>query len=145
MGLFSGMNVSSSGMTAQRLRMDLISNNIANINTTRTDDGGPYKKKSPVFKAKNDQGFSLPNSDAQSNQVGQGVEVSSIKESSKPPKLVYNPQHPDANEEGYVEMPNIDIASEMVDMVSASRAYEANVTALNTSKQMAKSALKIGK
>lgn len=145
MGLFSGMNASSSGMTAQRLRMDLISNNIANINTTRTEDGGPYKEKSAVFRAKNSQQFSLPNSDSQNAQTGQGVEVATIRESSKPPKLVYNPQHPDANEEGYVEMPNIDIASEMVDMVSASRAYEANVTALNTSKQMAKSALKIGK
>ncbi|MBM7623527.1 flagellar basal body rod protein FlgC [Sporohalobacter salinus] len=146
MGLFNGMNVSGSGMTAQRLRMDLISNNIANINTTRTEDGGPYRKKSPVFKAKGGQKFSIPSLDSSNtSQTGQGVEVLNIKESSKPPKLVYNPQHPDANEEGYVKMPNIDIASEMVDMVSASRAYEANVTALNTSKQMFKSALKIGK
>ncbi|SJZ64015.1 flagellar basal body rod protein FlgC [Selenihalanaerobacter shriftii] len=143
MGLFGGMNISASGMTAQRLRMDLISNNIANINTTRTEDGGPYKKKSPVFKAKGQAKFSLPDVASNKGQMGQGVEVTSIKESNKPPRLVYNPNHPDANQEGYVKMPNIDIASEMVNMISASRAYEANVTALNASKKMFKSALKI--
>ncbi|MGM0471513.1 MAG: flagellar basal body rod protein FlgC [Bacillota bacterium] len=144
MGLFSGMNISGSGMTAQRLRMDLISDNIANVNTTRTEDGEPYRKKSPIFKAKSSGDFAVPNLDSERNQTGQGVEVTSIRESTKPPKLVHQPEHPDANEEGYVEMPNIDIASEMADMISASRAYEANVTSLNTSKDMFKSALKIG-
>ncbi|KXS45246.1 MAG: flagellar basal-body rod protein FlgC [Candidatus Frackibacter sp. T328-2] len=144
MGLFNGLNISASGMTAQRLRMDLISNNIANINTTRTEDGGPYKKKMPIFKAKGQTKFSLPELDTDAKGVGNGVEVSTIRESTKPPKLVYNPNHPDANEAGYVKMPNINLASQMVNMISASRAYEANVTALNSSKNMFKSALKIG-
>ncbi|MBM7555334.1 flagellar basal body rod protein FlgC [Halanaerobacter jeridensis] len=143
MSLFRGMDISASGLTAQRLRMDTISNNIANVNTTRTEDGGPYRKKMPVFasrlKAEMNNGLSSNN-----QNVGNGVEVSKIKESSQPPKLVYKPNHPDADENGYVQMPNINVVSEMTDMMSASRAYEANVTAINTSKEIVKSALQIG-
>lgn len=143
MALFNGIDISASGLTAQRLRMDVISNNIANVNTTRTEDGGPYRKKMPVFAARLQQ--EMDKNVVSSNQnVGQGVEVSKIKESSQPPKLVYKPNHPDADENGYVQMPNINVVSEMTDMMSASRAYEANVTAVNTTKQMIKSALQIG-
>jgi flagellar basal-body rod protein FlgC len=144
MGLFDGLNASATGMTAQRLRMDLISNNIANIETTRTEDGGPYRKKSPVFKARGENEFNFANLINSATKAGKGVEVEAIKESNQAPKLVYKPGHPDANEAGYVKMPNIDVSSEMVDMISASRAYEANVTALNASKNMFKSALRIG-
>ena len=142
MSLFSGIDISASGLTAQRLRMDVVSNNIANVNTTRTEEGGPYRKKMPVFKSRLQQEM---NNIANENQnIGNGVKVSQIRESSQPPKLVYKPNHPDADENGYVQMPNINIVSEMTDMISASRAYEANVTAVNTSKQMVKSALQIG-
>ncbi|GAB6137660.1 flagellar basal body rod protein FlgC [Halanaerobaculum tunisiense] len=138
MGIFTGVNISASGLTAQRLRMNTISSNLANANTTRTEDGGPYRRKIPVFKAQlNDQ----LNQDKQ--RLG-GVEVTGIKESDQPTKLVHKPNHPDANEAGYVEMPNIDTTSEMTDMISATRSYEANVTALNSAKKMARSALKLG-
>ncbi|MCK8823557.1 flagellar basal body rod protein FlgC [Fuchsiella alkaliacetigena] len=148
MGLFGGMDASASGMTAQRLRMDLTSNNIANINTTRTEDGGPYRRQAPIFKAKGEETkFKLPDlaGGGTGQQDGQGVQVEGVQKSTKPPRLVHNPEHPDADESGYVEKPNIDIASEMVDMISASRAYEANVTAVNSSKQMFNSALEIGR
>ena len=142
MSLFTGINVSASGLTAQRLRMNTISSNIANVNTTRTEDGGPYRRKMPVFAAKLDN--EIGNFTNESKQAGAGVEVTKIKESDKPPKLVYKPHHPDANEAGYVEMPNINITSEMTDIISATRSYEANVTALESAKSMAQSALKLG-
>ncbi|WP_018250104.1 flagellar basal body rod protein FlgC [Orenia marismortui] len=141
MGLFNNFNISASGLTAQRLRMDLISSNIANANTTKAEDGKPYRRKLPVFSAKLKDEINKFNT---GEDVGNGVEVSSIQESKEPYKLVYNPNHPEANESGYVEMPNINIVSEMTDMISATRAYEANVTALNSAKSMAQSALKIG-
>ena len=142
---FNSFNVSASGLTAQRLRMDTISNNIANVNTTRTPDGGPYRKEMPVFSEKKPK-FKLPNGEGPGEgQIGNGVNVVGIKKDNSPPKMVFNPDHPDANEEGYVAMPNINLVSEMVDMVEATRAYEANVTALNSSKSMAMKALEIGK
>ncbi|TDX51937.1 flagellar basal body rod protein FlgC [Orenia marismortui] len=141
MGLFNNFNISASGLTAQRLRMDLISSNIANANTTKAEDGKPYRRKLPVFSAKLKDEI---NKFDTGEDIGNGVEVSSIQESKEPYKLVYNPNHPEANESGYVEMPNINIVSEMTDMISATRAYEANVTALNSAKSMAQSALKIG-
>ena len=150
MALFNGIDISASGLTAQRLRMDLISNNIANANTTRTEDGGPYRKKMPVFASRlqeemdNISNSELNNISNNDENLGNGVKVSRIKESSQPPKLVYKPNHPDADENGYVEMPNINVVSEMTNMMSASRAYQANVTAVNTSKEMVKSALQIG-
>ncbi len=141
MGLFEGINISASGLTAQRLRMDLISSNIANVNTTKAEDGNPYKRKMPVFAAKlQDEMDKLKGEE----EMGNGVEVVSVKDSDKPYKLVHNPQHPEADQDGYVRMPNINIVEEMTDMISASRAYEANVTALNSAKSMAQSALKIG-
>ncbi len=141
MSLFTGINVSASGLTAQRLRMNTISSNIANVNTTRTEDGGPYRRKMPVFAAKLNGEMGAMN---KNEQAGDGVEVTEIKESDKPPKLAYKPHHPDANEAGYVKMPNINITSEMTDMISATRSYEANVTALESAKSMAQSALKLG-
>ena len=144
--MFSTVNVSASGLTAQRLRMDLIADNIANVNTTRTDDGIPYRRKLAIFKERNSSFTnSLASKMSGRNNTGEGVEVAGIREDNSPFKTVYKPNHPDANQDGYVEMPNINITSEMVDMISASRAYEANVTALNTSKRMAMKALEIGR
>ncbi len=144
--MFSTVNVSASGLTAQRLRMDLIADNIANVNTTRTDDGIPYRRKLAIFKERNSSFTnSLASKMSGQNNTGEGVEVAGIREDTSPFKTVYRPNHPDANQDGYVEMPNINITSEMVDMISASRSYEANVTALNTSKRMAMKALEIGR
>jgi flagellar basal-body rod protein FlgC len=145
MGLFDSFRISASALTAQRLRMDIIANNMANAETTRTAEGGPYKKEMPVF-AESRPKFMLPviSEDARST-VGDGVKVVAIKKDTAPPKLVYNPSHPDANADGYVAMPNIELVSEMVDMIEATRAYEANVTALNSSKSMAVKALEIGR
>lgn len=141
--MFSNFNISASGLTAQRLRMDTISGNIANVNTTRTDEGEPYRRKLPVFSEK-DASF-RESLKSQLNSSSRGVEVDEIAEDPSPFKEQYRPDHPDANEDGYVEMPNIDITSEMVDMIEASRAYEGNVTALNSSKDMSMKALEIGR
>ncbi|MFN2363152.1 MAG: flagellar basal body rod protein FlgC [Halarsenatibacteraceae bacterium] len=146
--MFNTFNISASGLTAQRTRMDAISDNIANVNTTRTPEGGPYRRKMPVFNARQSEDRF---SNMFRNKIGlsstasrQGVEISEIAEDQAPFKTVYDPGHPDANEEGYVEKPNVNITMEMVDMIDASRAYEANVTALDTSKNMAMRALDIG-
>jgi flagellar basal-body rod protein FlgC len=143
--MFESFNISASGLTAQRLRMDIISDNISNVNTTRTSDGGPYRRKVPVF-AEKKSSFNdlLHNKMSSGDDVGGGVRVSAITEDQSPFRMVYKPQHPDANQEGYVAKPNVNITTEMVDMISASRAYEANVTALNTSKKMIMQGLKIG-
>lgn len=144
--MFSSFNLSASGMTAQRKRMDIISDNIANVDTTRTEDGGPYRRKMPVFQEKDQANlFASVLEKNMSTKEGNGVQISSVVEDQKPFKLVHNPTHPDANEDGYVEMPNVDITTEMVDMIDASRAYEANVTAMNTLKNMATKALEIGR
>lgn len=143
--MFSNFNISASGLTAQRLRMDIISGNIANVNTTRTEDGEPYRRKMPIFREKGKSFQGIFQSKISSNQSFQGVEVDEIAEDQSPLKTVYRPDHPDANENGYVEMPNINVTTEMVDMIEASRAYEANVTALNTSKKMSMKALEIGR
>ncbi|MCK8826320.1 flagellar basal body rod protein FlgC [Natroniella acetigena] len=141
MGVFNGMNVSSSGLTAQRVRMDLISNNIANVNTTRTEDGGPYRRQVPVFATRLQDELDKFNNNS---QTGEGVKITKIAESDEPARLEYRPEHPDANQDGYVEKPNVNIVSEMTDMISATRAYEANVTALDSAKSMFESALRIG-
>ncbi|MEC9488397.1 MAG: flagellar basal body rod protein FlgC [Halanaerobium sp.] len=135
MGVFDSFNISASGMTAQRLRMDVISNNIANVNTTRTEDGGPFRRQMVVFAERGGRG----------NRTGRGVQVVGIQHSTTPLRRMYNPDHPDADADGYVLMPNVDLVKEMVDMIEASRAYEANVTALQTTKDMALKALQIGK
>lgn len=137
MGNFSSMDVSASGLFAQRVRLDVIANNIANAETTRTAEGGPYRRQQVVFSAALDN--------ARSGSKGDGVAVDGITEDNRPPRMIYQPGHPDASAEGYVAMPNVNIVEEMVDMVSASRAYEANVTALNTAKSMISAALELGK
>lgn len=149
MGLFQAIDASASGLTAERLRMDVISNNIANANTTRTAEGGPYRRQMVVFEPRSDQ-VSFEQLLTQQLQPGQldtgnGVRVTGITKDTTPFKLMYDPNHPDANQQGYVQMPNVNVVSEMVDMITASRAYEANVTAVNAAKSMAMKALDIGK
>ncbi|MFW6309130.1 MAG: flagellar basal body rod protein FlgC [bacterium] len=146
--MFSAFDTSASGLTAQRLRMDTISDNIANVNTTRTSDGEPYRRKVPVFEEKFGGRFSrLMNEELRSkgdNDQGRGVVVRGIVEDDSPLERAYRPKHPDADEDGYVSLPNIDVTSEMANMIEASRAYEANITALDTHKNMAQRAIQIG-
>ncbi|MDU2066192.1 MAG: flagellar basal body rod protein FlgC [Sporomusaceae bacterium] len=147
MGMFGAIDSAASGLTAERLRMDVISNNIANVNTTRTAEGGPYRRQLLVFEPRS-SGDSF--SDILTGKLGQsgenaGVKVVGITKDQSPLRLVYDPTHPDANRNGYVEMPNVNVVTEMVDMITASRAYEANVTTINAAKSMAQKALEIGK
>lgn len=141
MKLFKTLNISASGLTAERLRLDVVANNIANASTTRTPDGGPYQKRAVVFKEK----LVREMTNGARTYVSRGVEVGAIVRDQSPPRMVYNPSHPDANEKGFVAMPNIDLAVEMADMITATRAYEANVTVLNATKNMALKALEIGR
>lgn len=145
--MFDSFNISASGMTAQRFRMDLIADNIANVDTTRTEEGGPYRRKMPVFRERGSSPFKnmLKNHTSINPGGGNGVEVSAVVKDNTPFKMIYNPAHPDSNQDGYLAMPNVDITTEMVDMIDASRAYEANVTALNSFKSMAMKALEIGR
>ncbi len=146
MGMFGAIDAAASGLTAERLRMDVISNNLANVNTTRTPEGGAYKRKMVVFEPRAQEGMAFAK--ALSNEIeqaGDGVRVVEITADNTRGSMVYDPNHPDANLEGYVEMPNVNVVNEMVDMITASRAYEANVTAVNTAKSMAMKALDIGK
>ncbi|MGL4363396.1 MAG: flagellar basal body rod protein FlgC [Cellulosilyticaceae bacterium] len=143
MSFFGSMDVAASGMTAQRLRLDVISQNLANVDTTRTAEGGPYKRKAVLFE-------SVPTEKSFSNILGEystekGVRVSKIVNDDKAFPIVFNPTHPDADENGYVQMPNVNMVEEMTNMISASRSYEANITAFNTMKSMAVKALDIGK
>lgn len=147
MAFLSAMNICASGMTAQRMRMDVASENITNIDTTRTEAGGPYRRKMVVFESIPNEG-SFRNAlmgAAGVNQAKGGVRVAQIIEDERDLKLVYNPNHPDANEQGYVMMPNVDMLKETVDSMAASRAYDANITAFNAIKLMASKALEIGK
>jgi flagellar basal-body rod protein FlgC len=139
------MDTSASGLTAQRLRLDVISQNIANANTTRTPEGGPYRRKAVLFESvQNKESFNsiLNKYTASENN---GVRVSKIVEDNKPFPIIYDPTHPDADEKGYVQMPNVNMVEEMVNMISASRSYEANVTTFNAMKAMVSKALEIGK
>ncbi len=146
MAFLNSITISASGLTAEKLRMDIISRNIANVNTTRTANGTPYRRQVAVFQEEDRPAvFSDFLNDASRNLIGSGVKVSGIIEDKSPFKSVYDPGHPDADEKGYVKMPNIDIMTEMVNMISASRAYEANVTAINSAKGMAMKALEIGR
>lgn len=146
MAFLNSINVSASGLTAERLRMDIISRNIANANTTRTADGTPYRRQVALFApAQGQMPFSEYLANAGAGQSGGGVKVVGIEEDKTPFKLVYDPGNPDADAKGYVKMPNVDIMTEMVNMISASRAYEANVTAINSAKAMAMKALEIGR
>lgn len=150
MSMFGGIDASASGMTAERLRMDVISNNIANVNTTRTKAGGAYHRQYVVFEPRKAdmQSFSQTLSGemaAQGPQAGDGVRAVGIASDDTQGTLVYDPGHPDANAQGYVEHSNVNIVAEMVDMITASRAYEANATAVNTAKSMASKALDMAK
>ncbi len=145
MNVFSGMDISASGMTAQRTRLDIISQNIANVNTTRGADGEVYKRKSVIFQEKNYVSFD-DTLIAATGTVGKGVKITDIIEDKETEcRMVYDPSHPDADERGYVTYPNVNTVTEMTDMIDASRSYEANVTAFNASKNMQLKALDIGK
>ncbi|AKL95487.1 flagellar basal-body rod protein FlgC [Clostridium aceticum] len=147
MSIFNAINISASGLTAERLRMDVISKNIANATTTRTVNGGPYRRQVAVFKAKDTPSFSqvFSRTMGTKNSNLKGVEVVGIRNDQTPFKKVHDPGHPDADEQGYVLMPNVETVTEMANMISASRAYEANVTALNATKNMALKALELGR
>ena len=146
MGLLATMRASASALTAERLRMDVISNNVANINTTRTETGGPYKRLQPIFMPDRPDRTFLTVLRAAFGRLAppKGVFVSKLKEDTTPTKRVLDPGHPDADAEGFVEYPNVDLVQEMTDMLGATRAYEANVTVMNAAKSMALKALDIG-
>jgi len=145
MGIFNIMNTSASGLTAERLRMDVIADNIANSQTTRTEKGEAYRRKTVVF-AETKENFIVPmNITKDKLQFKGGVNVVKIAEDKSPFTMIYDPEHPDANEKGYVAMPNVNTVKEMVDMITATRAYEANATVVTNAKSMATSALSIGK
>ncbi|EOR27222.1 flagellar basal body rod protein FlgC [Clostridium sartagoforme AAU1] len=134
MGLFNTMRISASGLSAERLRMDTITSNITNATTTRGEDGKPYVRKIAVFQENLDEAKNL-----------NGVKAVGIVNDESPLKSVYDPTHPDADEDGYVLMPNVNLLNEMADMIAASRAYEANVDTLNASKSMFTKTLELGR
>jgi len=142
LGVFSAMEVAASGLSAERTRMNTVASNLANARTTRTAAGGPYKRLDPVFEA-----VGLDESTGvMANQGGVSkVKVARIQEDTRQGMMVYEPGHPDANAQGYVEYPNVNAVEEMVNMITASRAYEAGVTTIDTVKAMGRSALDIGK
>lgn len=134
MGLISMMRISASGLSAERLRMDLIADNLANANSTRTAEGGPYRRKVAIFEP-------IP----PTAQMPGGVRVVGVARDPSPPRVVYQPGHPDADANGYVTYPNVDMVHEMVDLITASRAYEANIQAFNAAKNMFLRTLDIGR
>lgn len=142
MDIFTSFDISASALKANKIRLDTISSNLANVETTSTPEGGPYKKKSVYF-----QSTPVTFKDHLRQNIDnslQGVEVSNILQDEDPPKLVYQPSHPDARDDGYVEMPNVNVIEEMVDMMNATRSYEANTTVIQSAKRMAMKALEIG-
>lgn len=147
--MFKTIDISASALTAHRLWLDVISDNLANVNTTRTPEGGPYKRKMVIFESRERSfppkfSISLPPSPKRiSDFKGEGVRVKEIVEDRTPPRLVYDPNHPDANKEGYVAYPNVNVVREMVDMIAASRSYEANLMTINTTRSMFMNALEI--
>jgi flagellar basal-body rod protein FlgC len=165
MGLFSGLNISASGLRAQRIAQNVISSNIANAETTRTEDGGPYKRQRVILEADPEefdqrlvfgpekmegvrtQGghMKIPDNEMAISKeyIGSGVKVVEIAQDESDAKLVYDPSHPDSNEEGYVAMPNVNVVQEMTDMIVATRAYEANATAFSSTKAMLMKALEL--
>ncbi len=152
MSVMSTFNVSASGMSAQRTRMDLIAQNIANVNTTRTEDGGPYIRQTVVFEERSNDNVNFHDyltarkaEVGYKNNIGSGVKISTIVEDHvNAMKKVYEPNHPDADEDGYVTYPNVDTVTEMTNLIDANRSYEANVTAFNATKNMMLKALEIG-
>lgn len=146
MSMFTAFNINASGMTAQRYRMDIIAENVANASTTRTADGTPYRRKVVTFQEKSSSptSFHWVLKREKDNYTGKGVKISSVQEDTwTPEKLVYDPSHPDADENGYVTLPNVNIVSEMTNLIDASRSYEANATAFTASKSMALKGLEI--
>ena len=144
MDVFDSLKISGSALKAERVRLNTISSNIANIETTRTPEGGPYQKREVVFRSTN-KIFADRLEEKMRGAAVQGVEVSEIHKSTEPPKMVYDPSHPDANTEGMVAMPGINLFEEMADMMTATRAYVANVAAVKAAKHMAMKALEIGR
>ncbi|KAF0195879.1 MAG: flagellar basal-body rod protein FlgC [Bacillota bacterium] len=147
MKVFASMAISASALSAEKLRIDTISQNVANINTTRTPEGGPYQRRRVVFsemlqESKLNRFVRLP---SRGGTDGAGVQVSAVIRDEAPARMVHDPSHPDADEDGYVAMPNIDVVNEMVDLITASRAYETNVQVLNVTKSLAMKALEIGR
>ena len=146
MSMFGGLEISASALTAQRLRMNVTAENLANAETTKTADGTPYRRKEVYLEAVPKSGFGNQLSKAMGGGAGVapgGVQATAITEDETSGKLVYDPGHPDADERGYVRMPNVDTVTEMVDLIDAQRAYEANVTAMSASKQMFAKTLEI--
>jgi flagellar basal-body rod protein FlgC len=146
MSFFKAMNISSSGLAAQRVRMNVLSSNLANAQTTRGGpDGGPYRRQDVVFEAQ-PYGNPFENMlDEHFQTQVTKVKVSDVHTDQSAPRRVFDPSHPDANKDGYVEMPNVQVMSEMVNMIAATRSYEANATALDSAKQMAVKAMEIGR
>lgn len=169
MGMFTAINAAGSGLTAERLRMDIVSNNIANVNSTRTEEGEPYRRQRAVFTPRQTQScFSIPMPGGMNDQLQaqrtnkehvpfkddevssrddrfKGVRIAKVDEDPSPFRLEYQPGHPDADKNGYVAMPNVNIVHEMTDMISATRAYEANVSTIKSAKSMFSRALTIGR
>lgn len=146
MSLFQSFNINASGMTAQRFRMDVISENVANVNTTRDANGNPYRRKIVTFAEKQVTPFSKVLNNTRESYLGNGVKVFSLKEDTESDFIMkYDPAHPDADENGYVSYPNVNIVTEMTNMIDASRSYEANATAFESSKAMAMKGLELGK
>lgn len=152
MGLFGAINIASSGLTVQKLRQDVIANNIANVETTRTPEGGPFQRSRVIVKARQDDPTwrSIYFPGALDGGRGKGVQVEKVEaDTQKPPRLVYDPTHPDAiksgPQAGYVEYPNVSVVEEMVDLISASRSYDANVAVVNGAKASFLKALEIGR
>jgi flagellar basal-body rod protein FlgC len=144
MDFMKTMTMSASGMSAQRLRMNVISSNLANANSTETAEGGPYRRKDVVFKATELRKFGEELDSALDRKL-RGVKVSRMVQDRTPFRLVYNPSHPHADEDGFVRMPNVNLIQEMANMIDASRSYEANLAVLNTSKNMALKALELSR
>ncbi len=146
MNLFGSMAISGSALTAERLRLDIIANNLANVNTTRTAGGGPYRRQMAVFAPRGEQvQWMFPGVESTQSFRGKGVRVAGIVEDGTDFKKVHQPGHPDADAAGYVSYPNVNVATEMVDLMAATRAYEANVAAIGAARSMAQSALDIGR
>lgn len=143
MDLGTALSISAGGLDAQRQRMNTVASNLANASTTRTPDGGPYKRKDVVFESVPVSSFEAALNTKM--EEAKGVRVAGVVEDKKEPKLVYDPSHPDANKEGYVAFPNVNVIEEMANMMAATRSYESNVAAINATKSMSMKALEIGK
>lgn len=144
MSIITSLGISRSALQAQRLRMDVVANNLANMNSTRTQEGGPYQRQTVLFRSQEDPAsFATLLSGRTSG--GSGVAVDAVVDDTRPPRRVYEPANPDAGADGYVLYPDIDISTEMTDMISSNRSYQANVTVLNAIKGMAQKALEIGR